>query len=97
MKKLSCAAPASIFRIARFRCCRWSFPPRSARSSRSVDRLVLSVELEIDRRGDIIAQRFGRGVIRSVERMTYTDVHALLEGDPGVARAVRAADRRVSN
>ncbi|HTC88110.1 MAG TPA: RNB domain-containing ribonuclease, partial [Bryobacteraceae bacterium] len=26
-------------------------------------------------------QRFGRGVIRSVERMTYTDVHALLEGD----------------
>jgi ribonuclease R len=46
-----------------------------------VDRLVLSVELEIDRRGDIIAQRFGRGVIRSVERMTYTAVHALLEGD----------------
>ena len=46
-----------------------------------VDRLVLSVELEIDRRGDIIAQRFGRGVIRSVERMTYTDVHSLLEGD----------------
>src|SRR3984957_14350991 len=43
-----------------------------------VDRLVLSVELEIDRRGDIIAQQFGRGVIRSVERMTYTDVHALL-------------------
>ena len=47
----------------------------------NVDRLVLSVELEIDRRGDILAQRFGRGVIRSVERMTYTDVHALLEGD----------------
>jgi ribonuclease R len=46
-----------------------------------VDRLVLSVELEIDRRGDILAQQFGRGVIRSVERMTYTDVHALLEGD----------------
>src|SRR5215472_4062826 len=33
-----------------------------------VDRLVLSVELEIDRRGDIVAQRFGRGVIRSAER-----------------------------
>ncbi len=46
-----------------------------------VDRLVLSVELEIDRRGDIIAQQFGRGIIRSVERMTYTAVHALLEGD----------------
>jgi len=47
----------------------------------NVDRLVLSVELEMDRRGDVIAQRFGRGVIRSAERMTYTDVHALLEGD----------------
>jgi ribonuclease R len=46
-----------------------------------VDRLVLSVQLEIDRRGDVLSQRFSRGVIRSVERMTYTDVHALLEGD----------------
>lgn len=46
-----------------------------------VDRLVLSVQLEIDHRGDILAQRFSKGVIRSVERMTYTDVHALLEGD----------------
>ena len=46
-----------------------------------VDRLVLSVLLEIDHRGDIVAQEFRRGVIRSVERMTYTDVHALLEGD----------------
>ena len=49
-----------------------------------VDRLVLSVLLEIDHRGDIIAQEFCRGVIRSVERMTYTDVHALLEGDPAL-------------
>ena len=46
-----------------------------------VDRLVLSVLLEIDHRGDILSQEFCRGVIRSVERMTYTDVHALLEGD----------------
>ena len=46
-----------------------------------VDRLVLSVLVEIDRRGDVVAQQFGRGVIRSVERMTYTNVHALLEGD----------------
>ncbi len=42
------------------------------------------MELEIDRRGDIITQRFARGVIRSVERMTYTAVHALLEGDAGL-------------
>jgi ribonuclease R len=60
----------------------------------NVDRLVLSVELEIDRRGDIIAQSFGRGVIRSVERMTYTDVHALLEGDAALRqRYVRLNER----
>ncbi len=60
----------------------------------NVDRLVLSVELEIDRRGDILAQRFGRGVIRSVERMTYTDVHALLEGDPDLRqRYARLTER----
>jgi ribonuclease R len=46
-----------------------------------VDRLVLSVLLEMDHRGDIVSQDFGRGIIRSVERMTYTSVHALLEGD----------------
>jgi len=59
-----------------------------------VDRLVLSVEMEIDRRGDILAQTFGRGVIRSVERMTYTDVHALLEGDAALReRYGRLVDR----
>jgi ribonuclease R len=46
-----------------------------------VDRLVLSALLEIDRKGDVVAQKFTRGVIRSVERMTYTHVHQLLEGD----------------
>ena len=45
------------------------------------DRLVVSALLEIDRRGDVVAQRFTRGVIRSAERMTYTSVHKLLEGD----------------
>src|SRR5207245_8439938 len=35
------------------------------------DRLVLSVLLEIDSRGDIVSSEFTRGVIRSVERMTY--------------------------
>ncbi len=51
-----------------------------------VDRLVLSALLEIDHRGDVVAQRFVRGVIRSVERMTYTDVHALLEGDAALRK-----------
>ncbi len=45
------------------------------------DRLVLSVLLEIDRRGDVVSQQFTRGVIRSAERMTYTAVHGILEGD----------------
>jgi ribonuclease R len=46
-----------------------------------VDRLVLSALLEIDHQGEIVGQEFTTGVIRSVERMTYTNVHRLLEGD----------------
>jgi ribonuclease R len=46
------------------------------------DRLALSALLEIDARGDVIAQEFTRGVIRSAARMTYTAVHGILEGDP---------------
>ncbi|MEO7141909.1 MAG: RNB domain-containing ribonuclease [Bryobacteraceae bacterium] len=47
----------------------------------AVDRLVLSALLEIDHHGDVVHQEFVRGVIRSAERMTYTAVHGLLEGD----------------
>ncbi|HTP87975.1 MAG TPA: VacB/RNase II family 3'-5' exoribonuclease [Bryobacteraceae bacterium] len=46
-----------------------------------VDRLVLSVLLEIDHAGEVVGQKCMRGVIRSAERMTYTNVHLLLEGD----------------
>ena len=45
------------------------------------DRLVLSALLEIDRQGDVVAQEFTSGVIRSAERMTYTNVFRVLEGD----------------
>ncbi|MBK9169317.1 MAG: VacB/RNase II family 3'-5' exoribonuclease [Bryobacterales bacterium] len=45
------------------------------------DRLVLSALLEIDRQGDCVRAEFTRGVIRSAERLTYTSVHKLLEGD----------------
>ena len=45
------------------------------------DRLVMSALLEIDNHGDVVAQDFTRGVIRSAERMTYTAVHKVLEGD----------------
>jgi ribonuclease R len=50
----------------------------------NVDRLTLSALMEIDRRGEPVGYRFERGVIRSAERMTYTDVHLLLEGDAGL-------------
>ncbi len=46
------------------------------------DRPVMSALVEIDRQGDIVRQEFCRGVIRSAERMTYTNVHKVLEGDP---------------
>ena len=45
------------------------------------DRLVLSALLEIDHQGEVVAQEFTAGAIRSVERMTYSSVHLLLEGD----------------
>jgi len=48
------------------------------------DRLVLSALLEIDAQGDVVSQEFTRGVIRSAERMTYTAVHGVLEGDAGL-------------
>jgi len=48
------------------------------------DRLALSALLEIDAKGDVVAQEFTRGVIRSAERMTYTAVHGVLEGDPAL-------------
>ncbi|HEV2699012.1 MAG TPA: VacB/RNase II family 3'-5' exoribonuclease [Terriglobales bacterium] len=46
-----------------------------------VDRLVLSCIMEIDNRGEIVGYEICPGVIRSAERMTYTAVNAVLEGD----------------
>src|SRR5205823_209536 len=59
-----------------------------------VDRLVLSALLEFDHQGDVVKQEFTRGVIRSVERMTYTSVHLLLEGDPGLRERYATLVRR---
>jgi ribonuclease R len=47
-----------------------------------VDRLVMSVIMEMDPSGRMVNAAFTPGVIRSAERMTYTNVHKLLEGDP---------------
>ena len=48
-----------------------------------VDRLVMSCVMEIDSRGEILGYELSEGIIRSAERMTYTDVNAVLEGDAG--------------
>jgi ribonuclease R len=50
-----------------------------------VDRLVLSCVMRIDPRGEILGYELCEGIIRSAERMTYTDVSAVLDGD-NVAR-----------
>jgi ribonuclease R len=48
-----------------------------------LDRLVMSAIMEIDHRGEIVSYEICPGVIRSAERMTYTAVNAVLEGDEG--------------
>ena len=45
------------------------------------DRLVLSCVMEIDHQGEILHYELCEGIIRSVERMTYTSVNAVIEGD----------------
>jgi len=46
------------------------------------DRLVLSCVMQLSPAARIESFEILEGVIRSAERMTYTDVHAILEGDP---------------
>jgi len=55
-----------------------------------VDRLVMSVLMEFDAHGAIESARFTPGVIRSVERMTYTNVNKVLESDPEMSRRYAA-------
>jgi ribonuclease R len=54
-----------------------------------VDRLVVSALLEITPQGETVASEFCRGVIRSAERMTYTDVWKLLEGESAATTTLR--------
>ena len=44
-----------------------------------VDRLSMSVFMEIDAKGRVVAHDFGASVIRTQERMTYDSVRAILE------------------
>ena len=48
------------------------------------DRLVLSCIMQLDPNGRIESYEIIEGVIRSAARMTYTEVHAILEGDAEV-------------
>ncbi len=45
------------------------------------DRLVMSALMEFDAAGRMKSSRMASGVIRSAERMTYTNVNKVLEGD----------------
>jgi ribonuclease R len=45
------------------------------------DRLVLSCIMMIDQEGEIRSYEVTQGVIRSAQRMTYTQVHAVISGD----------------
>jgi ribonuclease R len=51
-----------------------------------VDRLVLSCTMEIDHQGEIVGYEVNEGVIRSANRMTYTAVNAVIEGDAAARR-----------
>ena len=46
-----------------------------------VDRLTLSVFMEIDKNGEVVSYEISESVINSCERMTYKDVTAICEGD----------------
>lgn len=45
----------------------------------NVDRLTMSVLMEIDHNGGVVNHKIERSVIRSKERMTYNNVNAILE------------------
>ena len=45
------------------------------------EKLTFSCEMEIDLKGDIVNYEVYKSVIKSVHRMTYKDVNAILDGD----------------
>ncbi|MGH9683184.1 MAG: ribonuclease R family protein [Candidatus Acidiferrales bacterium] len=55
-----------------------------------VDRLVMSVIMEMDAGGKMVHADFTPGVIRSSERMTYTNVNKVLEDDAAASRQYAA-------
>lgn len=49
--------------------------------NQGVDRLTLSVIMEIDKSGKVVDHKIAESLINSTARMTYTNVTAILEGD----------------
>ena len=64
-------------------------PPQLSSSMCSLrpdeDRLVLSCLMEIDARGEVLGYEVCEGIIRSAQRMTYTQVQAILDRELDVA------------
>jgi ribonuclease R len=50
------------------------------------ERLVMSALMEFDAAGHMKSSRMTSGVIRSAERMTYTNVNKVIEGDPEMTK-----------
>ncbi len=55
-----------------------------------VERLVMSVIMKIDGEGQVTGTELTAGVIRSAERMTYTNVNKVLENDPEMSERYAA-------
>jgi len=61
------------------------------------DRLVMSALMEFDVAGRMTGSRMVSGVIRSVERMTYTNVNKVIEGDKEMAARYAALATHFAN
>ena len=61
------------------------------------DRLTLSCIMEIDPKGEIVAFRVAEGVIRSVQRMTYTSVQHCIDASKYVRNSVSIASIGTAN
>ena len=46
-----------------------------------VERMVMSCVMEVDAQGEVVGYELHEGIIRSAERMTYTNVQLVLDGD----------------
>ena len=60
------------------------------------DRLVMSALMEFDARGNMTGSRMISGIIKSAERMTYTNVNKVLEGDVEASEPLPNRSRRIS-